>query len=706
MRVASSPLQSVLLIVLALASGAAAFGVTRPYNHGATAIRPSVGASYTSASGVGSRKTLELMSTESEEPMDDEEAAEEDFSMDMRAESEEIEPLENSLMEEDEAVKEEESIAETEAKTDDKVEESAALKWAKQQVDEYSTVDTDSSKKKKYVIVGAGWGGWGAAKALCESGVDADITIIDALPDPTGNKPYLSETGKPVEAGTRGFWMDYPNINKLCDELGLDQDKVFTDYTNSSFYSPDGLEATAPVFSKAQLPDLSSIPFLSAFSNQLIPQLPSPLGQVIATFPLFERIPLADRASMVGLLVATVDCLGGDEDVQEKYDRMSAHDLFLLFKISDRMVEDFIKPTLLVGLFKPPEELSALVVMELLYYYALAHQDSFDVRWIRNGTVSDSLVAPLANKLQEDYNLNVLGGCRVGKITLDELAHDSHSDSNKKQYKVGSITFSRPGGVTETIDDVDGVILALTCQGMKSVVGASPDLAQFPTFSKAASLSGIDVISTRIWLDRTVETRTPANVFARFEELRGAGGTFFMLDQLQADAQKELWGKDEVQGSVVACDFYNAGALMTLPNEELVRILMEDLLPAAVPAFADAVVVDSWVGKYAGAVSWFSPGSYTKRPPLQGAGRDTLANLKCAGDWVRMGDREHGAKGLCQERAFVSGLEAANALLADTVVESYEKHNVLQVRPDEAQYKLGVAINREVMKFIPRFWVR
>ena len=27
------------------------------------------------------------------------------------------------------------------------------------------------------------------------------------------------------------------------------------------------------------------------------------------------------------------------------------------------------------------------------------------------------------------------------------------------------------------------------------------------------------------------------------------------------------------------------------------------------------------------------------------------------GDWVRMGDREHGAKGLCQERALVSGLE-------------------------------------------------
>jgi NADPH-dependent 2,4-dienoyl-CoA reductase/sulfur reductase-like enzyme len=38
---------------------------------------------------------------------------------------------------------------------------------------------------KKYVVIGGGWGGWGAAKALCEND-DVDVTLIDALPDPTG----------------------------------------------------------------------------------------------------------------------------------------------------------------------------------------------------------------------------------------------------------------------------------------------------------------------------------------------------------------------------------------------------------------------------------------------------------------------------------------------------------------------------------------
>lgn len=579
-----------------------------------------------------------------------------------------------------------------------------------------------------------------------ESGIDCDVTLLDALPDPTGATPYVSKSGKPVEAGTRGFWKDYPNINALCAQLGIDENDVFTPFTNSSFYSPDGLEATAPVFSEATL-DLGKIgkdlnlPFELPFQNEPFPQLPSPFGQVLATFPLFERIPLSDRASMVGLLLATIDCLGGDETVQMQYDRMTAHDLFIKFGLSKRLVDDFIRPTLLVGLFKPPEELSALVVMELLYYYALAHQDSFDVRWIKGGTVADSLIEPLAKSLQEDYGLNVLGGCRVGEISLEKDYNDL--------LKAKSVKYTKDGKEYE-IGNVDGIILALGCKGMESVVKASPDLAKLPTFSKAASLKGIDVISTRIWFDKIVPTRTPANVFAKFEELRGAGGTFFMLDQLQGNTP-ELWGESsnrdeeeseitDARGSVVACDFYNAGALMAMSDEDIIKTLTEDLLPSAVPKFkgkckdrcmnlvhfvmpfqiscstkmfknlklhfdqSDAKVVDSWVGKYAGTVSWFSPGSYTSRPPLEGAGNDVLPNIKCAGDWVRMGKKEHGAKGLCQERAYVSGIEAANSLLRNVGADDLKE--VLPVREDEEQFKLGVAVNNQVMKVLPRFWVR
>jgi uncharacterized protein with NAD-binding domain and iron-sulfur cluster len=582
--------------------------------------------------------------------------------------------------------------------------ESAAVNWAKQQQQEQQQDVPVDKKKKKYVIVGAGWGGWGAAKALCEnSGADSEVIILDTLEDPTGRTiPYVSKTNKPIEAGTRGFWKDYPNINQLCAELQLTN--VFTDFTNSSFYSPSGLEATAPVFTNAKFPStIPNVPrFLASFiEGRPIPNnLPSPLGQVLATFTLFERLPIVDRISMIGLLIATVDCLGSnDEKVLCAYDRMTAHELFIRFKLSERLVDDFIRPTLLVGLFKPPEELSALVVMELLYYYALAHTDSFDVRWIKNGTVSSSLIAPLATMLEDRYNLQIKGGSRVKTIST------TPTGSNGQQHRVASIEYIDGQGQQQVIDGIDGVVLAVTSKGMNFIVNGSPDLAKYPTFTKAASCSGIDVISVRIWFDKIVPTRTPANVFAKFQELRGAGGTFFMLDQFQEDSLSDLWGDDDVQGSVVACDFYNAGALLALPDDEIIRTLTEDLLPSAVPAFESASVVDSWVGRYPGAVSWFAPGSFDKRPPLHGAGKDELFNLKCAGDWVRLGDREHGAKGLCQERAYVTGLEAANALLRESS-STNKLHTVLPVRDDEPQFRLAVAANREVMKYFPRFWVR
>jgi len=533
------------------------------------------------------------------------------------------------------------------------------------------------AKKPRVVVVGAGWGGWAAAKALCENG--CDVTLLDGLPDPSGEKPYLTPTGKPFEAGTRGFWKDYPNIEALLAEKNVKLTDVLSDYTGSSFFSPFGLEATAPVFSG---PDVM--------------QLPSPLGQVFATFSNFKRLPLSDRVSMVGLLYAMLD-FTRDEATFEKYDRMTAHELFLRMGLSKRLVSDFIKPTLLVGLFKPPEELSAAVAMELLYYYALAHQTSFDVRWVKKQSIQETMINPLARDLVETYGLRLLSSSRVTEVRLDEAGG-----------KVEGISYQDKLGLKQDLSGLDACVLALGAKGMKAVVGGSPRLAKnCVELSKAASLGSVDVIAARIWLDRTVATEHPANVFAQFPELRGAGGTFFMLDQLQPD-KEALWGGAEVQGSVLSCDFYNSGALAPLSDEDIISLLKDKLLPAAYPDFVNAKVVDSHVVRYQNAVTWFSPGSFTSRPPLQ----TTIKNLVCAGDWVRMGDREHGAKGLCQERAYVSGLEAANALARSGLLGANRKeHVVVPVRADEQQVVLGRAANKGFMDLLDPFglaspWVR
>ncbi len=580
-----------------------------------------------------------------------------------------------------------------------------------------------STKAPHVAVIGGGWAGWGAAKAALAQG--CRVTLLDAQPDPTGATPMRSRSGRPVEPGVRGFWKDYPNIEAMLGEVGVDEDDVFTDFTNSSFWSPDGLEATAPVFSKTDYA-----------------QLPSPLGQVLATFPLFERLPLADRASMVGLLVAVLDLYASGPDAFAAYDRMTADELFRRFGLSKGLVDTFIRPTLLVGLFKPPEELSAAVTMELLYYYALAHQDSFDVRWLRRpgGSVAADLIAPLAASLEASGQLAVKAARVAGVDLTPGDARLGGRGALPAPTSVRYTPLSAPGapptpGGDAALDDVDGVVLAVGVGGMRAICRGSPALAAAcPEISAAASLGAVDVISVRLWLDRRVATRTPANVLSRFEGLRGAGGTYFMLDQLQtgqyggarADQDAELsalWavdgevaggeagaeadGEDGAQplGSVVACDFYNAGALLPLADEEIVELLLGELLPAAEASFRGVRAVDAWVGKYPQAVSWFSPGSFAKRPPLEPKG---ARRVRCAGDWARLGEKEHGAKGLCQERAFVSGLHAANELVAELAAApehaaffgsrggAPRPHPVIEVRDDEPQFVAGRELTSRV----------
>ncbi|WP_411877223.1 FAD-dependent oxidoreductase [Vulcanococcus limneticus] len=511
------------------------------------------------------------------------------------------------------------------------------------------------------VVIGAGWAGWGAAKALCEAGIR--VTLIDGMPDPTGATPITTKSGKPFEAGTRGFWKDYPNINALTDELGAGD--IFTDFTTSAFWSPDGLEATAPVFGDA-------------------PQWPSPLGQMVATITNFTRLPIQDRLSIAGLLYAMLDLYRSDKIFQQ-YDDLDAQSLFIKLGISDRLINEFLRPTLLVGLFKPPEELSAAVTMELLYYYALAHQDSFDVRWIKSKSIAEHLFAPLSRRLISHHRLQVLGGTLVKRVNLSP---DSRRVSSVEVMNVAT-------NAVQVIDEVDAVVLAVGAKGLKSLMAQSPELSKAaPELAGAASLGSIDVVSVRLWLDRSIPIAYPVNVFSRFESLKGSGGTFFMLDQLHKDAQEALWGDEQPQGSVVASDFYNASAIAAMSDQEIIDRLTRDLLPIAHPAFTNARVVDSEVRRYPGSVSLFSPGSFRKRPPLE----TSVESIVCAGDWVRMGDKEHGAKGLCQERAYVCGLEAGNSLIRRKIVNGADhSHPVLPIRADEPQVVLGRALNKLVM---------
>eukprot|EP00466_Bigelowiella_natans_P016667 jgi/Bigna1/87392/estExt_fgenesh1_pg.C_190235 len=338
-----------------------------------------------------------------------------------------------------------------------------------------TTTPTSSDGKKTAVVIGGGWAGFGAMKALSSAGWN--VRVFDATPDPAAlNGGLRNENGRPIEAGFKGFWWQYPNIYSLLDELNLKQSEVLTPFTRSGFYTPKGLFTQAPIFS----------------------DLPR-------DFSFFPRI------TIVGFLLQMIR-YKSSEEMYLRYDKMTAMELFQESGVSTELIEGFLRPILLVGLFKPPEELSAALVMDMLYYYAIGHQYDFDVKWARS-PISEAIIRPMVQDIQNNAQFAGL------QIIVDD------------SRKASSVKIQRQGKDSSELIQADAVVLAVGVTGLKKIIQQSPSLANIsPDLRRAAgSMKAIDVIATRIWFDKKVNCPFPSNVFSEYSELEGAGGTFFCL---------------------------------------------------------------------------------------------------------------------------------------------------------------------------------
>ena len=171
---------------------------------------------------------------------------------------------------------------------------------------------------QKAVVIGGGWAGFGAAWGLAQRGVD--VTVLEASAEAVGGLAagWAGPDGRPVELGIHGFWRSYSNCFRLCEQIGLSIDDVFTDWATPALYTKEGLSVAAPIFGD-------------------LPRLPTPLGS--ALFPKFERLSLADRASAVGLLYEFVD-FDGTNEAWERYDGMSAKELYARAGVSRSLYDE------------------------------------------------------------------------------------------------------------------------------------------------------------------------------------------------------------------------------------------------------------------------------------------------------------------------------------------------------------------------------
>lgn len=447
----------------------------------------------------------------------------------------------------------------------------------------------------------------------------------------------------------KGFWYQYHNVFSLVSELQI-RPFPFTDWTESSFYRPEGLLTTGPVFQRQ-------------------PRLPTMLGQAVYTFPLFKNMSPIDLASMLTLLRPMLE-FDADARTYSEYDDMTARELFKQAGVTKELYDKFLKPLLLVGLFAPPEELSAAVTLETLYFYAAAHQPDFDICWCR-GSVTERIFAPLVEAIEAKGG-RILNGQAVVDVAI---AEDGAVDGvAAKDVATGQVTSF----------DADAVVFCVGINALKKIVRGSKSLSTCRDFRSVENLRSIDCIATRLWLDRQVPNPTPSNVLAGFEE--DVGATFFDLNQLHDEC------RGPEQGGVITADFYHANSLMGLSDDALAA-KVKGMLDQANPAFKAARVEDARVLRVAQAVTHFSPGSLRHRMQT----RTSLQNVFMAGDWIK--DIEHGANGLSQERALVTGYVAANAVCERFGMGQPKK--IIPVEADEPHIAFGKAVAKLSKQALP-----
>jgi uncharacterized protein with NAD-binding domain and iron-sulfur cluster len=498
----------------------------------------------------------------------------------------------------------------------------------------------ENTDRKQVVVVGAGWAGLGSAYHLARQGYA--VTLLEAGAYPGGLVAgWQTPQGRGVEAGIHGFWYPYRNIFALTDRLGI---QPFTDWTRSAQYSPHGLEVKSPLF-------------------QAQPYLPTPLGTFLYTD--FKRLPLIDRLSALPLLQALIDFDNSDEAWQ-RYDRITARELFRQYGVSARLYHESFEPMLLVGLFAPGEQCSAAAALGMLYYFILAHQPDFDVRWCR-GTTGAQIFRPWTEAIER----------AGGQI----LANHRVSDVRVENNRVTAVVCG------DEVFEADAVVFAVGISGLKKIVEQSAPLRDRQEFRDSRNLGAIDVLATRLWLDRKVDIPLPSNACFGFHPT--TGWTFFDLNALHDEYHDE-------PGTVVEADYYHANQLLALDDDQVLRQVQQDLA-GCIPAFDEAKIVDHAVVRIPQGVTHFAPGSYRYLLPAT----TSFDNLFMAGDWIVT---HHGS--WSQEKAYVTGLEAANHVIA--TLGQGQPAEILPVIPDEPHIQALRAVNRFVrqgLKGLPSFWL-
>jgi uncharacterized protein with NAD-binding domain and iron-sulfur cluster len=348
-----------------------------------------------------------------------------------------------------------------------------------------------------------------------------------------------------------------------------------------------------------------------------------------------------------------------------QYDAISFRDLCMRLGVSRKCYDQAFEPMILTGLFAPGAECSAAAALGMAYFFVLQSQQAFDVKWCRGGNVGQVIFEPWVKSLQDTGMVEVECSTRVVGFEMDKDTIKGVKCVRQQGNNDGS------NNQDSFILQADEVIMAVGAKALRSFVTYCPELAQYEELRRFANLRGTSVLATRLFLDRNVTIPYSANACWGFD--KGIGMTMFDIKTLHGEDATTVVG---APGSVIEVDYYHADKLIVMSDEAIVKKVKQDLDTILGSQCRIAAVDDAAIVRIPEGVNWYFPGSWQDMPDVQS---QAVSNLYFAGDIVRT---KHAS--WSQEKAFVTGMEAANLVLGRPVDEG-----VIPVAADEAHVKLG-----------------
>lgn len=482
---------------------------------------------------------------------------------------------------------------------------------------------SDPISNNDVVIIGAGIAGLSAGLHLAERGVST--IILEADPEFPGGRiaggAIVDIDGWQFrgEHGVHGIWSPYLNLQAMLARHSI-----------RPVFVPAMEEAW--IYKRGNAVKKAAVGTAIRYSP-----LPAPLHYLnLFARPSFLRmLDIRDWFSLPLVWIGLLWGVGVDPLAEEQ--PLAGMTLKDMVKNWSPGVRAFFVGLARNGLSAKPDEIPLSGFIAFLRFYTLLRRDT----WIFSYLPADggtSLVDPLVKKYKE------LGGTL--QLGSRAAAIKKHADKWEVSYLIETPT---GGQDTKTIS-AQHLILAADAHNTRALVEASPDLGDSEGYYWPR---GLETAAIRIWYDSSPEPGPEGGIFSGDFII----DNFFWLHKIQD--QYIRWHR-ATGGSAIEVHIYGPSELLQQADAALIAQAAADV-QNSFPELRGRRI-HQMIERNPGTHTLFGVGPRNKHLGID----SPWPGIYCCGDWVR-----HSTPAFFLERACVTGIYAANALLESTGKEPW-----------------------------------